>query len=794
MAVTVTVNAETAEALSKLQEFFKKGTEGFGEVVRAGDFLREMGGRIAAAFSIGAIVEFTREAINAAEGLKILSIEGGYTVRFLSNIKEGADKTRDGFGGMTLALTHFSQALGMAIRQGGASAQGFRDLIGTEGLAGFATGATNIDNVLRNTVDAFNKLPDGPKKAALAMDLFGRSGREVLPVLEKMKRELEQGLITPQMADDASEFNTTLRELKSSFENIFIALAQELLPALREFVDFLKQYKDELGLLAAVIRDIGFQFRVLVVGIELATLAGVEMAKGWIDAFQTAKKVLDDLVASAVKGAEVIGKAGSGNILGALKAYAEFNRNRGDAGKDVAGFIQRSGQRGGNLLTQANEIMQRLFGKPAEAGTPNPEGAARGDVRATAPGGTGTVPLSVEAENIIRDVNKAFEEATGGRIEALNAETMVLLKKAKEEIHNEEKKQETLTEIRATYAKKRTEIEQQQADAEREIQLAAVQGSRHLVQSDPFRTEAEKKGAILASLAKENALLKENIELMERRIRDGALTPEAHLSASKQLQDLQQKQADNAMETVKVGAQGTLSGEWKKMLTEMGDDWGSWAKQISVTFKDVVGSAISSISQGITGLIEGTMTWAQALRQIGSSLLSTIISGIVKMFAEWILGRQTASAVELATSTAENVPKAIGALFTSITSYGAAAAIGAAALVAALGVGIAAAAGAFAEGGRPPVGQLALVGERGPELWVPDHSGTVIPADATRSILSGGTNRTGGNGGNRGGGGGTNLNLWFVNREDQIPIWQRSRENEDHIVDVVNRNHHRLKS
>ena len=33
----------------------------------------------------------------------------------------------------------------------------------------------------------------------------------------------------------------------------------------------------------------------------------------------------------------------------------------------------------------------------------------------------------------------------------------------------------------------------------------------------------------------------------------------------------------------------------------------------------------------------------------------------------------------------------------------------------------------FANGGRPPVGRASIVGERGPELFVPDKAGTIIP-------------------------------------------------------------------
>ena len=38
--------------------------------------------------------------------------------------------------------------------------------------------------------------------------------------------------------------------------------------------------------------------------------------------------------------------------------------------------------------------------------------------------------------------------------------------------------------------------------------------------------------------------------------------------------------------------------------------------------------------------------------------------------------------------------------------------------------------GAFANGGKPPVGKMSLVGERGPELFVPGSSGTIIPNHA----------------------------------------------------------------
>jgi len=41
----------------------------------------------------------------------------------------------------------------------------------------------------------------------------------------------------------------------------------------------------------------------------------------------------------------------------------------------------------------------------------------------------------------------------------------------------------------------------------------------------------------------------------------------------------------------------------------------------------------------------------------------------------------------------------------------------------------------FAGGGGPPVGRPIIVGERGPELFIPSAAGTIIPADRTAAAL-----------------------------------------------------------
>jgi hypothetical protein len=237
----------------------------------------------------------------------------------------------------------------------------------------------------------------------------------------------------------------------------------------------------------------------------------------------------------------------------------------------------------------------------------------------------------------------------------------------------------------------------------------------------------------------------------------------------------------------------SLGGNMTLALKNLRDDFGTVAAQIAKTWKDVIGAAISSVGNAISGLIEGTMTWSQALRQIGTSVLNVVIQGLVNMFAAMVLGENSVAAAKLAKQAATLPGDLVGALVTAIGEGGWAAAALIAAAVAALGVGVAYAAGAFAEGGRPPVGELALVGERGPELFVPDRSGTILPANVTSTIMRGGNVGSAGNG-DRSSNYPPEVHINIFG-DDKTALRNHIRSNphvQHEIIDVVEKHHYRL--
>ena len=136
--------------------------------------------------------------------------------------------------------------------------------------------------------------------------------------------------------------------------------------------------------------------------------------------------------------------------------------------------------------------------------------------------------------------------------------------------------------------------------------------------------------------------------------------------------------------------------------------------ELSDEFKSLANTINNEIVNGIEGMIQGTKT----LGQVASSMLKKIAS---QMLQTAIMGPQGSGGI------AGTIFKALGiggsgggftspAVLTSGLDFS----------------------GAFAKGGRPTVGKAALVGERGPELFVPRSSGTIVPNHA----LGGGANVT----------------------------------------------------
>jgi len=153
-------------------------------------------------------------------------------------------------------------------------------------------------------------------------------------------------------------------------------------------------------------------------------------------------------------------------------------------------------------------------------------------------------------------------------------------------------------------------------------------------------------------------------------------------------------------------------------------DLESVAVRVSQGIGDAVGN---SLTKGIQGLVEGTTTAQQVFSDFLKSIGDILMQEGTKMIATYTaiaIAKSLAGLFGGGGSAIAGGSTYGGAASSSIFSAGTGTAFG--------GMSIP----GFAAGGNPPIGKASLVGEKGPELFVPRTSGTIVPADATAAAMA----------------------------------------------------------
>lgn len=108
-----------------------------------------------------------------------------------------------------------------------------------------------LDKQLEVIADRISKMPDGPRKAAIAMDLFGKSGRELIPLLNSGSAGIaelrdEARKLGVVMSDESvkglADFGDDVDRLKLSWQGIKQTVVVALLPTLRDMVQRLRDW------------------------------------------------------------------------------------------------------------------------------------------------------------------------------------------------------------------------------------------------------------------------------------------------------------------------------------------------------------------------------------------------------------------------------------------------------------------------------------------------------------------------------------------------------------------------
>ncbi|ECD2278603.1 phage tail tape measure protein [Salmonella enterica subsp. enterica] len=185
--------------------------------------------------------------------------------------------------------------------------------------------------------------------------------------------------------------------------------------------------------------------------------------------------------------------------------------------------------------------------------------------------------------------------------------------------------------------------------------------------------------------------------------------------------------------------------------------WQEWSQQNAAT--QAAAAAFDAFGQtagnALTGIITGSMSVSDALRSIGSNILSSVINAFVQMGIQWAqsvimgqAGMAAASAATIAQAAAISAAMAPAAAMTSLATAGTNSAPAMAGMSATVGLAkTLSIAGALKNGGPAQEGSMYRVGENNlPEIFQASNGHQyMIPGDSGRVISN--KDLTGGSGG-----------------------------------------------
>lgn len=257
--LVVKLEAQTAQyqkALERAQgQLSKFNRESSISAASIGKGIAAAAGVAAAAFGYMA-----KSAIDNADRLNDLSKSVGASTEFLSQMEFAARQSGVGSEELSKSLAKLSKVAYAAAKEGGASAASFEQL----GIS-----IRNSDGTLRSTedllldvADRFSKMENGVAKTGIAMELFGRSGASMIPMLNEgrdglaaMMQEADAlGLTLSQdAASAADQFNDNLDRLKSAAMGVVNQATQAFLPTLVALTDrFVQSAKGSAGFKLAI--------------------------------------------------------------------------------------------------------------------------------------------------------------------------------------------------------------------------------------------------------------------------------------------------------------------------------------------------------------------------------------------------------------------------------------------------------------------------------------------------------------------------------------------------------------
>ena len=232
---------------------------------------------VATVFAVDKVGEFINKMAEGAEKVVHLSQEFGMSVGEVQQLQGVAAATGVPIDALTKGLAMLDRNMANAA-MGSKNTKQAMDAVGVS----MNDGRSQMEK-LEVVADKFKNMDDGPKKIALAMQLFGRSGKELIPVLDlgadgirQLNEKMDEYGVRNEAAVQAGKhLAENVNETKLGFKGVENVLMQALAPAFTTIVEgvneliqaFVQSYQQG-GIVAVIFTTIGDIIQVVTAVVE----------------------------------------------------------------------------------------------------------------------------------------------------------------------------------------------------------------------------------------------------------------------------------------------------------------------------------------------------------------------------------------------------------------------------------------------------------------------------------------------------------------------------------------------
>ena len=635
---------------------FQSGLKGaMGGLEKVKDAAKVVGVAILAAGT--AMAYMTKKSIDNMDTLAKQSQMAGVTTESLSALAYAADLAGVSQDTLVTSMARLSKGMSDAAMDTGEALKGFQALnIDYKNIQ-------STDDALLQISERFSQLADGTNKTAIAISLFGRSGAQLIPLLnggaegfEKLKQEAEKlGLVIGgDTTKSAEQFNDSLTQLGSIFTGLANEIATAVLPMLNNitqamFNSYIESDQLRVGIQEIIRTDLprwldnvayGFAFTADAIGNV------INIVRGFIQVLQHAGDVISYVMANVEYSMAITDQAQESALAKQSSVLAKLKQNEKD-------FDQFQKEKIANAWRYSDEL--KAIQNQTEEDTGDDRLAI---VKQQAPALTD--PRAVDkTANMLKEAKLVSAEFERERIHAIE---MLQIKASMAGMATNEKRvQEAVNAVLDATSAKLQEISDKR-------EKAAGQGadSQTLAEYDRQALEVERLGSMY--------------EMITRQ-----------------------------MEEATIASQMTFSFGWNKAFAQFSED----AQNYGAMAADMFGSLVSNMNTAIDNFVDsGKLSFSD----FAESVIKDIIKIQLKMQASQLLQMGIGFAMSAFSAGAGGA-----------TAFGPGSTAGGA--------------GALSFPVRANGGTItgpSIVGENGPELFIPGRSGAIIPNNNLADAMGGG--------------------------------------------------------